>query len=67
MRRMMFMALGLGLLGAAAGCHHVAGICDCDRPVRGASNAEPPVAPVVPPPPMLHAEPIQTAPKVLDK
>jgi hypothetical protein len=69
MRRMMLMALGLGLLGAAVGCQHTAGVCDCDRPVRGCANAEPPIAPVAAaaPSPMLHAEPIQTAPKVVDK
>lgn len=32
MRRMILLALGLGIIGTAAGCCHVAGVCDCDGP-----------------------------------
>jgi hypothetical protein len=29
MRRLFVLLLGLGLLGPVAGCHHLAGFCDC--------------------------------------
>ncbi len=66
MRRMIFMALGMGLLGAAVGCNCVHGVCDCDRPPPSVLHAEPPVAPGSPPM-MLHAESVEIAPKPLEK
>ena len=66
MRRMIFMALGAGLLGAAVGCNCVHGICDCDRPPPSVLHAEPPVAPGAPPA-MLHAETIPSAPTPVNK
>ena len=71
MRRMILMALGLGLLGAAVGCNHTAGFCDCEKHCGSVLQAEPPAAPgvVAPgvPAPVLHAEPIAQPPHVLDK
>ena len=34
MRRLMVLMAGVGLLHAAAGCKHLAGICDCAPPVQ---------------------------------
>ena len=66
MRRMILMALGLGLLGAAVGCNHTAGFCDCEKHCGSVLQAEPPAAPGTPAP-VLHAEPIAQPPHVLDK
>jgi hypothetical protein len=51
MRRPFILTLTLGLMGAALGCHHTAGVCDCDRGFNGYGQA--PVmyqAPLVPAP-----------------
>jgi len=65
MRRMMIVALGLGLIGAAVGCNCVHGICDCDRPVRGCVSPVAASAPAAAPAP-VQAEPIQTPPKSVE-
>ncbi len=35
MRRMILLALGLGMLAAVVGCDHFAGVCDCEGPGGG--------------------------------
>ena len=35
MRRVWLLVAGFGLLGAAVGCSHTHGICDCDIPAPG--------------------------------
>lgn len=73
MRRMILLALGLGILGAAVGCNHVAGVCDCEGPgcgcggaPLGALQAEAPdtygeeVAPAT-----LQTETVEQAPRML--
>jgi hypothetical protein len=62
MRRISLLGLGLMLLGAVVGCHHVAGVCDCEKSPAFA-HGEPPlsqgaVTPVSAPM-MNHAEPIK--------
>ena len=66
MRRMILLGLGLGMFGAAVGCHHTAGICDCEGPRQNCMHGEPALAHDASPP-MLRAEPIKESPKVLDK
>jgi hypothetical protein len=34
MRRLFVLLAGLGVLPAAAGCHHTAGFCDCQPAVN---------------------------------
>ena len=34
MRRLLVLLAGLGVLPAAAGCQHMAGVCDCYPPVQ---------------------------------
>jgi len=73
---MILLALGLGIFGAAVGCNHFAGVCDCEGPgcgcgcggaPVGALQAEAPdaygaeVAPAG-----LQAETIEQAPRMLD-
>ena len=50
MRRVLLLVTGLGLLGAALGCHHTHGMCDCDLPAAGPTGPVPHHvgAPVVP-------------------
>jgi hypothetical protein len=43
MSRISLLGLGLVMLGAMAGCHHVAGICDCDKSPAFA-HGEPPLS-----------------------
>ena len=64
MRRMILMALGMGLLTAAVGCSCVHGVCDCDRPAPAVLQAEP-VAPGGYVAPTSHVEEIGTAPRML--
>jgi hypothetical protein len=66
MRRMIILGLSLVLFGAAAGCHHVAGICDCEGPRQPCMQGESSLTREGTPP-VLHAEPIKESPKVLDK
>jgi hypothetical protein len=62
MRRMSLLGLGLMMFGTVVGCHHVAGVCDCEKS-PALVNAEPPlsqgaVTPVSAPM-MNHAETIK--------
>ena len=66
MRRMILLGLGLGVFGAAVGCNHTAGICDCEGPRQNCIQNESSLTHEGPPP-MMHAEPIKESPKVLDK
>ena len=43
MRHISLLGLGLVMLGAMVGCHHVAGVCDCERS-PALVGAEPPLA-----------------------
>ena len=62
MRRISLLGLGLMLLGTVAGCHHVAGVCDCEKSPAFV-NAESPLSQgavtTVSAPVMSHAEPIK--------
>jgi hypothetical protein len=42
MRRLLSSLMALGLLGAALGCHHTAGVCDCDDHGNAAVVQPPP-------------------------
>jgi hypothetical protein len=59
MGRISLLGLGLVMLGAMVGCHHVAGVCDCDKS-PALVHAEPPLAPstvtTASAPVMSHAE-----------
>ena len=41
MRRVLLLVTGLGLLGAALGCHHPHASCDCDLPAAGGTGPVP--------------------------
>jgi hypothetical protein len=61
MSRPIAILLALGLLGAAEGCHHTHGVCDCDPgPNYG---PPPPLAMALPP---LRPEPIPLMPKQVE-
>ena len=66
MRRMILLAMGMGLLAVGVGCHHVAGVCDCcdGQPVT-AQHAESlsPGGPIGGP--VIQGEPIKVAPRPL--
>jgi hypothetical protein len=42
MRRLLSLLMALGLFGAAVGCHHTAGVCDCDDHGNAALVQPPP-------------------------
>ncbi len=73
MRRMILLALGLGLFGAAVGCDHFAGVCDCEGPGCGCGGAPVGALEAAAPAPYgvevapasLQAETIEQAPRVL--
>ena len=62
MRRMSLLGLGIIMLGAVVGCHHVAGVCDCERSPAFV-HGEPPLSPspvtTVSAPVMSHAETVK--------
>jgi hypothetical protein len=39
MRRLFAIVAALGLLGSTFGCHHTAGVCDCDPGPHGPDGA----------------------------
>ena len=45
MGRISLLGLGVMMLAAMVGCHHVAGVCDCDRS-PAIAHGEPPLAPM---------------------
>ena len=53
LRMGVIVLLALGLLGAAVGCHHTHGVCDCDLGPIGHEG----------PPPLLRPVPAQAAPQ----
>jgi hypothetical protein len=57
MRQPFAILLALGLLGAAVGCHHTHGVCDCDLGPIGHDG----------PPPLLRPVPAQPAPQPVSK
>jgi hypothetical protein len=79
MRRLLASVTGLALLATAIGCHHYAGVCDCEFGYGCCYNyggvpmgpvvVTPPTAPAAPVPavPGPAAEPIKVMPKVEDK
>jgi hypothetical protein len=60
MIRPFAILLAVGLLGAAEGCHHTHGVCDCDPGSIGHEGPPPPLAMALPP---LRPEPIAVMPK----
>ena len=62
MRRMSLLGLGIMMLGAVVGCHHVAGVCDCERSpalVQGEPPLSQSTVTTVSAPAMSHAEAIK--------
>ncbi len=59
MGRTSLLGLGLVIFGAMAGCHHIAGVCDCDKS-PALVHGEPPLSPgavtTVSAPVMSHAD-----------
>jgi hypothetical protein len=53
--------MALGLLGAALGCHHTAGVCDCDD--HGSTALAQPALGSVP---VLRPQPVKDMPKATD-
>jgi hypothetical protein len=60
MRRLALRFTALGLLSAACGCHHLAGVCDCDYPTY--DHPVPALAMPVQVPAPTRLEPIKVAP-----
>jgi hypothetical protein len=59
MRRMSLLGLGLMMFGTVVGCHHVAGVCDCEKsPALVNAESQGAVTPVSAPM-MNHAETIK--------
>jgi hypothetical protein len=63
MSRAIAILLALGLLGAAEGCHHTHGVCDCEPGPIGYNGPPPPLAMALPPP---RPEPIPFMPKQVE-
>jgi hypothetical protein len=67
MRRTFVLLAGLGLMSLALGCHHTAGMCDCEGPgnpcVYGGCGIGHGPGPIAAPAPTLRPEPIKELPK----
>ena len=60
MRRLILSAMALGLLSSVIGCHHMAGVCDCDGGCCGCGAGGPGMPG---PAPRINPEPIKEMPK----